>query len=143
MYTNLKQKPRGVIYNSDTAAIHIFVKGLWDTHNIAAKIYDKDPQTLSKIIKLMEKLNTAQQVTATLTSPTVSMMLNDSCFVCGKSGHISHHCPSAQCYNCEGFGHFAKDCSDKILPSGTPCHHNKFYSQPCYDNNHRDRSQSP
>ena len=51
---------------SATAAICIFIKGLWDAHNIAAKTYEKDPQTLFEVIKLVEKVNTAQQVTATL-----------------------------------------------------------------------------
>ena len=37
----------------------------------------------------------AQQVTATLTPLTVNMMSNDDiCFVCGKTGHISCHCPN-------------------------------------------------
>ena len=30
-------------FNSYTAAIHIFGKGLRDTHNITVKIYEKDP----------------------------------------------------------------------------------------------------
>ena len=71
-------------FNSDTATICIFVKVLWDAHNIMAKIYEKDPQTLLEVIKLVEKLNTVQQVTATLTHPTVNMMSNDDrCLVCG------------------------------------------------------------
>ena len=77
------------------------------------KIYEKDLQTLLEIIKLVEKH--VQQVTADLASPTVNMMLNkDWCFVCGKSGHIGHCCPNAHYYNCEGYGHFAQDCPDKI-----------------------------
>ena len=65
-------------------AIHISVKGHWDAHTIAAMIYEKDPQTLSEVIRLVEKLNAAQQLTATLTPLTVSMMSNDDrCFVCG------------------------------------------------------------
>ena len=113
---------------SDTTAIHIFVKGLWNAHNIMAKIYVKDPQTLSKVIKLVEKLNTAQQLTAILIPPTINMMSNDNkCFVWGKTGHIGHHCPSAQCDNCDGFDHFAQDCPEKISPSGTPCCHDRSH----------------
>ena len=131
-------------FNSDTAPMHIFVKGFWDAHTIAAKIYEKDSQTLLEVIKLVEKLNTAQQVTATLIPPTVNMMPNDDiCFVCGKTGHIGHHCPDAQCYNCHDFGHFSKDCPEKVLPSGTPHYHDRSHSQSHYDHNHRDRSQSP
>ena len=51
-------------FNIDTTTIHIFVKGLQDSCNITAKIYEKDPQTLSEVIQLVEKLNTTQ-VTAT------------------------------------------------------------------------------
>ena len=50
-------------FDSDTTAIHNSVKGLWDMYNITTKIYEKDPQTLSEVIKLVEKLNVAQQVT--------------------------------------------------------------------------------
>ena len=35
-------------FSSNTITIHIFVKGLWDVHNIVAKIYEKDPYTLSR-----------------------------------------------------------------------------------------------
>ena len=55
-------------FNNDTAAICIF-SSVSDTHNVAEKVYKKDPQTLSEVIKLMEKLSTAQQVTATLFPP--------------------------------------------------------------------------
>ena len=56
-------------FNNGTAAIHIFVKGLKDKHNIAGKICKKDLKTLSEEIRLVEKFNTAQQVTATLLPP--------------------------------------------------------------------------
>ena len=35
------------------------MKGLKDAHNIVAKIYEKDSQTLLEVIKLVEKLNRA------------------------------------------------------------------------------------
>ena len=63
-------------FNSDIVAIHI-LKDIWDAHNIAANVYEKDCMTLLEVIKLVEKLNIAQQVTATLTPPTVNMMLKD------------------------------------------------------------------
>ena len=130
-------------FNSDTATICIFVKGLWHTHNITGKIYKKDPQTLPEVIKLVEKLNVVQQFIATLTFPRVNVMSkNDRCFACGKTGHIGCHCPDGQCYNCKDFDHLAQDCPDKIPPPGTLCHHNKSHSQPCYHHSHRDRLQS-
>ena len=80
---HFKTEAKRCDFNTDTATVHIFVKGLWDAHNIAAKIYEMDPQTLFDVIKLVEKLNMAQQVTATLTPTTNNMMLNnDRHFVC-------------------------------------------------------------
>ena len=71
-------------FDNDTAAIHSFVKELQDAHTTAAKIYEKEAQTLSEVIRLVEKLNAAQQLTAMLTPTMASMMSNDDrCFVCG------------------------------------------------------------
>ena len=96
-----------------------------------------------EVIKLVEKLNAPQQVTTSLTSPTVNMMPNgDRCFVCGKTSNIHCHCPNTQCYNCKDFGHFTWECPDRIPPSGTPHHHNRSCFLPHYDHNCRDRSQS-
>ena len=55
-------------FNSDTATIYIFDKGVQDAQNTTAKIYGKDPQTLLEVIKLVEKFNVAQQVIASLTT---------------------------------------------------------------------------
>ena len=88
---------------------------------LEAKIYEKDPQTLSEVIRLVLKLNEAEQQRATLTPSMVSMMSNvDRCFVCGWMGHFGHHWPCVQFYACNEFGHFALDCHNKIPPSGTP-----------------------
>ena len=55
------------------------------THNIAGKVYEKDPQTLSEATQWVEKINTAQQVTITLSLPTVNMMsIDDRCCLCGR-----------------------------------------------------------
>ena len=134
-----KMEAKRCDFNSDTGAICIFVKGLWDTHNIAAKVYEKDPRTLLEVTKLMEKLNTESQVTATLSSPTVNMMLNDK-IICGRKGHIGHHCPDAQCYKCDSFGHFAQDCPEKIHPSGTPNHPDRMHSHSSHNCSCRHRS---
>ena len=93
---HLKTEAKRCDFNSDTTNIHILIKGLQDTHNIVAKIYEKDTQTLMEVIKLVQKLNVAQQVTANLIPPTVNVMLNnDRCFVFSKTGHIG--CPLPQC----------------------------------------------
>ena len=82
-YVNcFKTAAKQCTFNNNTAAIHIFVEEHWNAHTNAAKIYKKDPQTLSKVIWLVDKFNAAQQLTATMTPSTVSMMSNDDrCFV--------------------------------------------------------------
>ena len=107
-------------FDNVTVAIHIFVKGL---HTTTVKIYEEHPQTLSEVIRIAEKFNAAQQLTATLTPFMVSMMSNDDrCFVCGSAGPFGCHCPNVQCYSCDECGHIVQDCPNKIPPSGSPCH---------------------
>ena len=119
------------------------IKGLLDTHNITGKVYEKDSHTLSEDIKLVEKLNMAQQVTAILSSPIANIMPSDyRCFVCGKKGHFGYYCPDAQCYNCAGFGHFTQDCPENISPSETPHHCDRSHSHSCHSCNSRDMSYS-
>ena len=75
-----------------TVAIGIFVNLFWDAHTTTAKIYEKDPQTLSDVIQIVEKFNATQQLTAMLTPCTVSMMSNNErCFVYGRIGHFGCH----------------------------------------------------
>ena len=51
---------------------------------IAAKIYEKDPQTLVEVIRLVKKLSAAHQLAAILTPFMGSMMSGDDRhFVCG------------------------------------------------------------
>ena len=45
-----KMEAKKFDFNSDTATIYILTKGLWDAHNITAKVYEKDPQTLLEVI---------------------------------------------------------------------------------------------
>ena len=61
----------------ETATIRIFVKELKNAHSLAARIYEKDPQTLKDAITEVEKLNAAQQLTVTIIpSSMVNMMSN-------------------------------------------------------------------
>ena len=99
----------------------------------------------------VEKLQTAQQLTATLLpSSLVNVMSSDDdkCFQCQESGHIACHCPHIKCFDCDEYGHVAADCPDKIPPSGTPAMHRNTHSNArccdrstsCHD--HRDRHRS-
>ena len=115
-------------FNNDTATIRIFLKGLKNAHTIATKVYEKGLQTLSEVIREVEKLQAAQQITSSLlpTSSVYTMSSNnDRCFQCQEVGHMAHYCPHIRCYNCDNYRHVAMDCPDKILPSGMPaCHSN-------------------
>ena len=127
-------------FDNDIVTIGIFVKGLWDAPTMAVKIYGWYPQTLAEVIRLVKKRNATHHLTATPTPPMVSMMSsNDRRFVCGGIGHIGHHCPDAQCYSCDAFGHFAQDCFNKIPPSGIPCQHDRSHSRHWYTHTQRDR----
>ena len=61
---------------NDAATIRIFIKGLKNTHSLAARIYEKDPQTLMDAITQVEKLNAAQQLTMTIIPSSVVNMLS-------------------------------------------------------------------
>ena len=85
----------------------------------------RDPK-LADTITEVEKLQAAQQLTATLfPSSMVNVMSNeeDQCFQCQESGHITCHCPNVCCFECDEYGHIAVDCPDRIPPSGMPAHH--------------------
>ena len=118
-----KQEASRCKVNNDATTIRIFLKGLKNAHAIATKVYKKGPQTLMEVIKEVEKLQAAQQITSTLL-PTSSVNTmssdNDRCFQCQEIGHMTCYCPYIWCYNCDNYGHVAMDCPDKILPSGTP-----------------------
>ena len=113
-------------FNNDTTTIRIFLKGLKNAPIIVNKVYEKTPQTLSKAIREVEKLQAAQQITSTLL-PTSSVNTmssdNDRCFQCQEIGHMACYCPHIWCYDCDNYRHVTMDCPDKIPPSGTPAHH--------------------
>ena len=53
---SLKTPARQCGFDNGTTAISIFVKGLRDAPTVPAKIHEKDPQTLAKVIRHVEKL---------------------------------------------------------------------------------------
>ena len=95
-----KRKTKRCNFTNNAATIRICVKGLKNSHPLAAHVYGKGPQTISEV----EKLQAAQQLTATLLpSSTVNVMTNegDQCFQCQKLGHIAHNCPNVHCFECD------------------------------------------
>ena len=129
-------------FDNDIVSIRNFAKWLWDTHITAAKIYEKDPQALSEVIRIIEKFSVAQ-LKAMLKAAMVSMISNDDkCFVCGCMGHFGHHHPDTQCDSCDEFGHFTQDCPNKIPLSRTPCQHDSSHLRQWYTYTQRDRSHS-
>ena len=117
-------------FTNNAATIFIFTKGLKNAHLLAAWVYKKGPQTLADVISEVEKLQAAQQLTATLLpSSTVNVIASedDQCFQCQESGHIARHCPNMRCFDCDEYGHIAVDCPDRIPPSGTSAHHKRHH----------------
>ena len=73
-----KREAKRCNFTNNAATIRIFVKGLTNAHTIAAHVYDKGPQILAYTISKVEKLQAAQQLTATLLpSSTVNVMSNE------------------------------------------------------------------
>ena len=62
-----KREAKRCNFTNNAATIRIFVKGLKNAHTLAACVYKKGPQTSNRcIINEVEKLQAAQQLTATL-----------------------------------------------------------------------------
>ena len=119
-----------------------------NVHTWATRVYEKGPQSLADSIREVEKLQAAQQLTATLLpSSSVDTMSSDEdkCFQCQELGHMACHCPHIRWFDCNEYGHVTADCPYKIPPSGTPSRHrnNSSNTRQCdrstSHNNHRDR----
>ena len=88
----------------------------------------KGSQTLMDAISEVEKLQAAQQLTATLLpSSIVNVMTNegDQYFQCQELSHIAHNCPNVHCFEYDEYDHIAADFLDRVPPSGTPAHHKR------------------
>ena len=126
-----KREAKRCNFNDNAVTIQIFIKGLKNVHTLAAHVFEKGPQTLADAIIEVEKLQAAQQLTATLLpSSTVNVMSSKDtkCFQCQESGNIACHCPNIRCFDCSEYGHIVADCPDRIPPSRTPAHHKKHDS---------------
>ena len=64
-----KMEAKRCNFTNDAAILRIFVKGLKNAHGLATCIYEKGSQMLTDAISEVEKLNTAQQLTATIIPP--------------------------------------------------------------------------
>ena len=123
-----KTQSRRCNFRNDAATILISIKGLKNAHSLTTHIYEKDPQTLNNAISEVEKLNAVQQLTATITPPSmVNMMSNDEdhCFQCQEHGHIARNCPNIRCFECDEYGLIVMDCPHRISPSATPAKHHQ------------------
>ena len=88
-------------FDNNAATIRIFIKGLKNAHTLATRVYEKGPQSLADAIKEVEKLQAAQQLTATLIpSSSVNVMSSDDdkCFQCQELGHMACNCPHIKCF---------------------------------------------
>ena len=127
-----KREAKRCNFTSNAATIRIFVKGLKNAHTMAAHVYEKGPQTLANTFGEVEKLQAAQQLTATLLpSSTVNVMSNeeDQYFQCQELGHITCHCPNVHGFECDEYAHIVTDCPDRLPSSGMPTHHHRLNSR--------------
>ena len=62
----LKREAKRCNITNNAATIRIFVKGLKNTHTLAAHVNEKGPQTLTDTIGEVEKLQAVHKLTATL-----------------------------------------------------------------------------
>ena len=124
-------------FSNDAAMIRIFIKRLRNAHALVTRVYEKGPQSLADTIREVEKLQAAQQLTATLlpsSSVNVTSSDDDKCFQCQELGHMACHYPCIRCFDCDEYGHVTADCPDKIPPSGTPARHRNTHSNArCHD----------
>ena len=143
-----KRKAERCNFTNNAVTIRIFVKGQKYAHTLATHVCKKVPQNLANTMRKVEKLQAAQQLTATLLpSSTFNVMSNkeDQCFQCQELGHITHHCPNVCCFECSEYGHIVVDCPERIPPSGTPaCHqrqnsNTKHHTRSTSRHHHQDR----
>ena len=95
---HFKREAKRCNFTNNATTIRIFVKRLKDVHTLAARIYEKGPQTLADAISEVENLQATQQLTATLIpSSAVNVMPNEEDCCCPVSGSRSHCMPLSKC----------------------------------------------
>ena len=62
---HFKREAKRCNFTNNPITIRILTKGLKDAHTLAARIYEKGPQTLADAISEVKKLQAAQHLTAT------------------------------------------------------------------------------
>ena len=110
-------------FDNDAATIRIFMKGLKNAHTLATRVYEKGPQSLADVIKEVEKMQAAQQLTSTLLpSSSVKAMSSDEdkCFQCQELGHMACCCPCIRCFDCNDYGHIMQQIAQ------TKSHHQAY-----------------
>ena len=131
-----KTEARRCSVMNDATTIQLFIKGLKNACSLATCIYEKGPQMLSDAISEVKKHNAVQQLTTTITPPSmVNMMSNheDCCFQFQEHGHIARNCPNIRCFECDEYGHIVMDCPHRTSPLGAPAKHHQSKPHKSYD----------
>ena len=144
-----KKEAKHCDFDSHPAKIRIFLKGLINSSRITPSVYKKGPTTIEDAISIVEKISSAQCITASFSqNHQISMMkrgrnehhapehhhalthhqpINQDCSNCGQLGHPWFTCPCIICDGCNQCGHIYRHCWERIPPSGTsspPDNHN-------------------
>ena len=127
-----KKEAKHCDFDSHPAKIRIFLKGLINSSRIAPSIYKKRPTTIEDAIGIVEKISSAQHITASFfQNHQISMMKrgptnhhtpNQDCSNCGQLGHPWFTCPGIICDGCNQCGHIYRHCWDRIPLSGQLVH---------------------
>ena len=87
---HFKREAKRCNFTNNAVSIRIFVKGHKNTHTLVTQIYEKGPKTLTDAISEVEKLQAAQQLTATLIpSSTVMLCLTRRISASSARGQIT------------------------------------------------------
>ena len=133
-----KKEAKHCDFDSHPAKIRIFLKGLINSSKIALSVYKKGPTTIEDAIGIVEKISSAQRITASFfqnhqismmkRGPNDHHMPNQDSSNCGKLGHLWFTFPCIICDGCNQCGHIYRHCWDRIPLSETASppknHHN-------------------